>query len=80
MKLQGERTRAAFVRQSAKGLVDGSELIRTGGFEMERPTWPPRQRQIGPLVRIGRVCLLLPRFNFLKCFGESLRRQLKHAR
>jgi hypothetical protein len=47
MKLQGERTRAAFVRQSAKGLVDGSELIRTGGFEMERPTWPPRQRQIG---------------------------------
>jgi len=45
MKQQGDRTRAAFVRQSAKGLVDRSELRRTGGFEMERPTWPKLARQ-----------------------------------
>jgi len=45
MKQQGERTRAAFVRQCANGLVDRPELKRTGGFEMEQPTWPKLVRQ-----------------------------------
>ena len=47
MKQQGERTRAAFVRQCAKGLVDRPVLKQTVGSKMERPT--PK------LVRQGKV-------------------------
>lgn len=45
MRQQGERTRTAFVRQRAEGLVDRPELRRAGGFEMARPTWPRLVRQ-----------------------------------
>jgi hypothetical protein len=46
VKQQGGRTRAASVRQCAKGLVDRPALKRTGGFEMDRPTWPKLVRQV----------------------------------